>query len=111
MDSDKPNLRIKNIEISKNIFYNSDCMASIYPFSMVYSDFIINDNGDPVEQDTTESIFKIQFNPQIKMQFENLEMIGNNVGLGSVFEFELLTDPDQELDAEDLCQDDPNIII
>lgn len=49
MDSDKPNLRIKNIEISKNIFYNSDCMASIYPFSMVYSDFIINDNGDPVE--------------------------------------------------------------
>lgn len=45
------------------------------------------------------------------MQFENLEMIGNNVGLGSVFEFELLTDPEQELDAEDLCQDDPNIII
>jgi hypothetical protein len=57
--SDVPDLSVRNIEISENIFYNSEYMASLYKLNMVYEDFIINNNGRQVDIDTNQAILKI----------------------------------------------------
>jgi hypothetical protein len=58
-------LSINEIEISNNIFKNSDCMVSIFPFNMTYNDFTIKDNGVDVSEDTNEAIIKIHFDPYV----------------------------------------------
>lgn len=64
-DHDEGSLSLRNIEISQNIFKNSDCMVYILPLDITYSDFILKDNGIDVAEDTNESIIKAAFSPEM----------------------------------------------
>lgn len=98
-------LRLDNIEISDNIFKNTDCLIALPLFNLTYKGFIIDGNGqqtwtDQSTKDTNEAVIKFEIDKHHLIQIANFTVTNNYMRNGPVLYFEPVASPRERPHAQ-----------
>lgn len=92
-------LRLSGVELSENVFKNSDCMMDVTKLgARTYYRFVLNGNRmeNPEEGEHNGAIIRFYFSQRVWLGFDGWTVNGNRVGLGPVIDLDYREEPNMK---------------